>query len=151
MKKLSYLTDGKRTNEEVDLMLSTIIYTLVASFCINVGYSFTKKIQRKIKDKNTENKCTAIVLSNGNKNIIKDIETSEYAEDKYKIVTLDDYDWVIYVYGKDRTEYAYFLSSNLYFNEENKIIFDINNASDEQYEEFNLDKSVDINQRVRKN
>ena len=151
MKKLSYLTDSKRNDEEFELIISTVFYTILISLGINIGYNITKKIQRKMKNKNTENKYTAIVLSNGNRNIVRDIESDEYADEKYKIVEIDDCDWVVYVYGEDRTEYAYFLSSNMYFNEDNKIIFDINNATDEKYEDFTQDKSININQRVRRN
>lgn len=152
MKTLKYLTDSKRDKKEIDIIFSTMVYTLIGAFFLNTGVTLARRIKRKIENKNTENKCSVILLTNGKKKIIKDVPDETYQEEKYRVEVLDLKDYIIYVYGKDAYEYAYFMSSYIYFDENNKIILDIDNINKDNYQNFvNDDGKLDnVNVRNRK-
>ena len=114
-------------------------------------------IQKNIMKKREENKKTKsyIVINNGeviiNSNIEMDIN-SNFKEKYYSIQMFDDDTWLIAVNCIDSDIYAEFIENNIYFAENNKIIFDIMNVNEESYEYFkeHIDETNKGSSRVRK-
>lgn len=98
--------------------------------------------------------CSLITISNNEIHIYDNVPIHASYKDskpKYDITELNDQNWLIYVYGSDASQYSEFIASNIYFDENNKVILDSLKLTDENFEYFvNNENSNDNNSRVRK-
>ncbi len=114
-----------------------IIVIIAGAAGLTVHEILSKYLDKKSKTK------TYILVNNGEVSIYEDndlnIKIKIKDKEKYGIVEFDEHNWIIYVYCKDSNTYAEFIKSNIYFDENNKIIFDTYNLTEEKYEYFSLE------------
>lgn len=136
-----------------EILPKVIFFTVVGGAIVIGGYLIYDNISKKI----TESKKTQslILIDNGTITIKEDTEKKlnpDVKNEKYSIVMFDDTKWLIAVNCIDSDTYAEFVENNIYFTDENKIVFDTIRVNEESYEYFkeHIDETNKGSSRVRK-
>ena len=120
-----------------DIIPKVIAIGVVGTAAVLSGYLLIKKIIDD--DKESKKTQSLILIDNGDIVITEDTDKkikSNVKDEKYSIVFFDDQHCLVSVYCLGSQEYAKFIASNVYFTDDNKIVFDILNITDEKYEYF---------------
>lgn len=110
---------------------------IIGTIAAVLTYSFSTTIPQ-LFDKNKDHVCTLITIKDGDVNVFDNIKKNDFSKSKYSYQKISDTMCYIYVYGSDAPTYADFILSNIYFGDNNKIIFDENNVTSDNFEYYVL-------------
>ncbi|MBO4601312.1 MAG: hypothetical protein J5634_03685 [Bacilli bacterium] len=142
------INNESNVTKKEDILINVVSFTLATSL-VGIIIIPNAKSCEHLKIYKTS---SLIVINNHEIHIYDNVPIEEvHTKNKYNIIELNNQNWLIYVYGANASQYSDFMASNIYFDENNKIVLDSFKLTDENFEYFiNNENSNDNNSRVRK-
>ena len=123
------------TDEKKDKFIAGFAIAIATVSTIAVTSATIKSCKDNI-NLNKNKSCTMMIIHDKEIDIYDNVPFSEESFDKYKVLQLNDQNCIVYVFGDDSSLYSDFIASNIYFDENNKVIIDTININQDNYEYY---------------